>query len=170
MHHVIGNFGFDEIDGNIRSFPNGFSWSEDGSVTDEIFIYYIEKFLCPLYKDARDEERFWVDMKADSESGRLNSRFWKIAQSYGFYFFSGLPNGTELGQEMDQLFLFLKSIIEENRKELYKRLFRQLEGRIPDNNEDDDDFYIIEKEDADDDNEVINVDKIDHFFYDLSHE
>ena len=70
---------------------------------------------------------------------------------------------------MDQLFLFLKSIIEENRKELYKRLFRQLEGRIPDNNEDDDDFYIIEKEDADDDNEVINVDKIDHFFYDLSH-
>ena len=58
MHHVIGNFGFDEIDGNIRFFPNGVSWLEDGSVTDEIFIYYIEKFLCPLYKDARDEERF----------------------------------------------------------------------------------------------------------------
>ena len=36
---------------------------------------------------------------------------------------------------MDQLFAFLKSIIEENLKELYKRLFRQLEGRIPDDNE-----------------------------------
>ena len=23
MHHVIGNFGFNEIDGNIWSFPNG---------------------------------------------------------------------------------------------------------------------------------------------------
>ena len=71
---------------------------------------------------------------------------------------------------MDQLFAFLKSIIEENWKELYKRLFRELEGCIPDDNEDDDDFYIIEKGDADDDNEVVNVDKIDHFFYDLSHE
>ena len=168
MHHVIGNFGFNEIDGNIRSFPNGVSWSEDGSVTDAIFIYYIEKFLCPLYKDAKDEEGFRVGMKADSGPGRLNTRFWEIACSYGFYFFPGLPNGTELGQEMDQLFAFLKSIIEENRKELYKILFRQCEGRVPEDNEDDDGFCIIEGADEDDDAEIINVDAIDANFYDLS--
>ena len=109
MHHVIGNFGFDEIHGNIWSFPNGVSWSEDGGVTDEIFIYYIEKFFCPLYKDARDEERLQVSMKTNSGLGHLNSRFWEIAKSYGFYFFPGLPNGTEFGQEMDQLFAFLKN-------------------------------------------------------------
>ena len=70
-------------------------------------------------------------MKADRGPGRLNGRFWEIARSYGFYFFPGLPNGTELGQEMDQLFAFLKSIIEENRKELYKILFQQCEGHFP---------------------------------------
>ena len=86
MHHVIGNFGFAEIDGNVRSFPNGVSWSEDGSVTDEIFIRYIEHFLCPLYKDAKDEEGFRVGMKANSGPGRLNKQFWEIARSYGFYF------------------------------------------------------------------------------------
>ena len=168
MHHVIGNFGFSEIDGNIRSFPNGVSWSEDGSVTDEIFIRYIEHFLCPLYKDAKDEEGFRVGMKVDSGPGRLNKQFWEIARSYGFYFFPGLPNGTELGQEMDQLFAFLKSIIEENRKELYKILFRQCEGRVPEDDEDDDGFCIIEEKEDGEDCELVDVDAIDGHFYDLS--
>ena len=86
---------------------------------------------------------------------------------YGFYFFPELPNGTELGQEMDQLFAFLQSIIEENRKELYKILFQQCEGRILKDDEDDDDFYIIEREDKDDDGKLINVDAIDDHFYNL---
>ena len=58
MHHVIGNFRFSEIDGNIRSFSNNVSWLKDGSVIDAIFIHYIKHILCPLYKDAKDEERF----------------------------------------------------------------------------------------------------------------
>ena len=62
-------------------------------------------------------------MKVDSGPGRLNEAFLVTARSYGFYFFPGLPNGTELGQEMDQVFALLKSIIEENRRALDKLLF-----------------------------------------------
>ena len=80
-------------------------------------------------------------MKANSGPGRFNAFFLGNSLClYGFCFFPGLPNGTELGQEMDQLFAFLQSIIEENRKELYKILFQQCEGRIPKDDEDDDDF------------------------------
>ena len=128
-----------------------------------------QKVFCPLYKDVKDEEEgFWVGMKANSGPGRLNALF--LGNSfclYGFYFFPGLPNGTELRQEMDQLFAFLQSIIEENRKELYKILFQQCEGRIPKDDEDDDDFYIIEREDEDDDGKLINIDAIDDHFYNL---
>ena len=125
--HTKGQYGFPPSNdpNNERGFPMGIGWSKDASVTDEIFINYIETHLCPLYRDAKDGPGFRVIMKADSGPGHDNDEFKAIARSYGFYFFPGLLNGTELGQEMDQLFALLKSIMEENRDTLYKKLFHQ---------------------------------------------
>ena len=162
MFHVVGNFGFPKQDGNIRTFPCSFSWSKDGSVTDDIFLWYVEKVLFPLYPFAKDVEGKRVVIKADSGPGRLNERFLQSARDRGFYFFPGLPNGTELGQEMDQLFAYLKSIIEENRRQLYKRLFRQAEGRVPDD-DDEEDFVIILNNDDDEDTEIIDADDMASF-------
>ena len=47
-----------------------------------------------------------------------------MARARGFYFSPGLPNGTKLGQEMDQLFVHFKSIMEANRELLYRTLFQ----------------------------------------------
>ena len=69
---------------------------------------------------------------------------------------------------MDQLFVFLKYIIEENQKDLYKILFCQCEGRVLEDDEDDDGFYIIEEKEDDEDCELVNIDAIDGHFYDLS--
>lgn len=49
------------------------------------------------------------------------------ARERGFYFFPGLPNGTEIGQECDQLFSFLKLKLYTNRDRLWKERCK-LEG------------------------------------------
>ena len=46
------------------------------------------------------------------------------ARDFGFYIYTGLPNGTEVGQEMDQLFALLKKLVYENRDKLYKARLR----------------------------------------------
>ena len=155
MQHVVGDFGFPPPKPGFqqRSFPSGINWSKDGSVTDEIFLQYVQYHLMPLYPDAKDVPGFRVAMKADSGPGRLNEAFLVTARSYGFYFFPGLPNGTELGQEMDQVFALLKSIIEENRRILYKLLFRQFEGRELADGEDYEGFVIEDDSDDDDDDD-----------------
>ena len=38
----------------------------------------------------------------------------------GMYFFPGLPNATEIGQEMDQLFAAFKTCTYKNRDKLYR--------------------------------------------------
>ena len=43
-------------------------------------------------------------MKADMGPGQSNNEFQAIVGVHGFSFFAGLPNVTELGQEMSQLF------------------------------------------------------------------
>jgi hypothetical protein len=49
------------------------------------------------------------------------------ARERGVYFFPGLPNGTEIGQECDQLFSFLKLKLYTNRDRLWKERCK-LEG------------------------------------------
>ena len=71
---------------------------------------------------------------------------------------------------MDQLFAFLKSIIEGNRKELYKILLQQCEGHFPEEDEDDDDFLIIIVDEDDDNDELTDLNVIEDLFYDLSEE
>ena len=144
MRHVRGQFGHPPVDdpNDMKNFPVFISWSKDASVTDEIFIQYVLHLKQFLYPDACDEPGKRVLMKADSGPGRMNKEFLTTARSHGFYFLPGLPNGTELGQEMDQVFAEFKAILEENRALLYKILFG-----LPDDSDDDDD------DDDDDDND-----------------
>ena len=73
--------------------------------------------------EACDEPGKRVPMNADSGPGRMDKDFLTKARAHGFYFLPGLPNGTKLGQEMDQVFAEFKAILEENRALLYKILF-----------------------------------------------
>ena len=133
MKHVRGQFGHPEVEdqNDMKTFPVFLSWSKDASVTDEIFIEYVLHLKQFLYPDACDEPGKRVLMKADSGPGRMNKDFLTTARAHGFYFLPGLPNGTELGQEMDQVFAEFKAILEENRALLYKILFS-----LPDDDED----------------------------------
>ena len=126
MKHVRGQYGHEPVEdpNDVKTFPVFISWSKDSSVTDAIFIEYILHLKTLCYPDAKDEPGYRVLMKADSGPGRMNKDFLAIARSHGFYFLPGLPNGTELGQEMDQAFAEFKAILEENRDLLYKTLFR----------------------------------------------
>ena len=125
MKHVRGQFGHSSVEdpNDVKTFPVFISWSKDSSVTDQIFIQYILHLKTFCYPDAKDVPGYRVLMKADSGPGRMNKEFLAIARSHGFYFLPGLPNGTELGQEMDQVFAEFKGILEENRDLLYKTLF-----------------------------------------------
>lgn len=126
MKHVRGQFGYPPVDddNDLKTFPVFISWSKDASVTSEIFYHYIVDHLMALYPDAEDVAGKRVIMKADSGPGRSDRNFLTVARARGFYFLPGLPNGTELGQEMDQLFAHFKSIMEANRELLYRTLFQ----------------------------------------------
>ena len=122
MKHIQGQFGYDPVEEgeNLRSFPPAIAFSKEGSIDSSSLIYFIERHLCVLYPDAEDVPGKRVLMKADSGPGRFSEEFRTISRSYGFYFYPGLPNGTELGQEMDQLFSYCKSVMEENRHTLWQ--------------------------------------------------
>lgn len=104
----------------------GVTWSKDANVTETIFIDYIKNHRSVLYTDAKDKPGYRVLMEAESGPRRFSKEFWTLARSYGFYFFAGIPNRTKLDQEIDQLFILLKSIMEVNCDRLYKILFHEL--------------------------------------------
>ena len=87
------------------------SWSKDASVTDEIFIEHVLHLKPFLYSDTSDKPGKNVLMKANSGPGSMNKGFLTTAQAHGFYFFPSLPNGTKLGQEIDQVFTEFKAIL-----------------------------------------------------------
>ena len=73
-----------------------------------------------LYPDAADLPGLRVLLKIDSGPGRFNPELQRPLRYRGVYMFPGVPNGTEVGQEMDQLYSYLKTIIYRNRDNLYK--------------------------------------------------
>jgi hypothetical protein len=60
-----------------------------------------------------------VFLKADSGPGRMATEFLAETADEGMYFFPGLPNATEIGEEMDQLFAAFKTCTYKNRDKLY---------------------------------------------------
>lgn len=59
--------------------------------------------------------------KADSGPGRFDDEFLAQSRTDGFHHFPGLPNGTEIGAEMDQLFGYHKSLIYANTDKLWSK-------------------------------------------------
>ena len=100
MPHMIGQYRYPPVlDGHPEhTFLVHISWSKDASITNDIFVEFIENFLVPKYTDAEDIPGKRVIIKADSGPGQFNVNFRTITQSNGFYFFPDLPNGTEIGQ------------------------------------------------------------------------
>ena len=52
--------------------------------------------------------------------GEIAAEYLAEAFAAGFIIYGGMPNGTEIGQEMDQLFSFFKKLLYNNRDLLWK--------------------------------------------------
>ena len=57
-----------------------------------------------MYPDAKDEPLFRVAVKTDLGPGRLAPWLIRKWAKKGFYFKFGLPNGSGVNQEQDQLY------------------------------------------------------------------
>ena len=97
-----------------RYFDCVFAVSPKGSMTKEIMPFYFEK-MREWFPDCQDRDGYRVFLKLDTGPGRTSSDFLAQARVEGFDIFPGLPNGTEMGQEMDQLFGPFKQILYDNR-------------------------------------------------------
>jgi hypothetical protein len=59
--------------------------------------------------------------KADSGPGHFDEAFLAQSRTDGFHHFPGIPNGTKIGAQMDQLFGCLKSLIYANSDKLWSK-------------------------------------------------
>ena len=116
FHQIKGKYGFDR-----EHYVNcEFAFSPKGSMTKDIHRVYHRKVLRALYPRAQNIVGHKVCTKADSGPGRNDSNFLFDTTASGFIHVAGLPNGTEVGQECDQLFGEFKSILEKNRDKVYQ--------------------------------------------------
>lgn len=83
--------------------------------------------LRTYFPDAADAPRQRVITKADSGPGRFNYHHLAEARVEGFVTIPGLPNGTEVGAEMDQMFGYNKTLVYGNMDTLISRKW-QVEG------------------------------------------
>ena len=97
---VKGRYGLEKFSWH----DNTFSSTANGGTKNDTFLNWILEQIVLLYHDACDLPGFRVIMKADSSTGRDTKDFLAGLMFNGFHFFPGLSNGTEVGQEMDQLF------------------------------------------------------------------
>ena len=87
-------------------------------MTGEIFESYMA-FIASLFPYLVDEPGSRVIVKADMGPGRFNQMFLAQTSELGLKIFPGLPNGTEVCQELDQNFSAMKTKIYSNRDMLY---------------------------------------------------
>jgi hypothetical protein len=119
MHQVEGVFGFPAR----LAFASSFAASENGSVTNKIFLAWLQETIVGLYPDAADEPGNRVLLKVDTGPGRFYSDFRCVSREHGIYTFPGVPNGTEIGQEMDQLFGNLKTRMQKNHQAVFQKQY-----------------------------------------------
>ena len=116
LKQVQGRFGFPVS----RWFDTGFGMNPKGGMDKEGFYKYITEFVLRLYPDAEDSPGKRVLIKIDSGPGRMYPQLQQQLRARGFCVFPGVPNGTEVGQEMDQLYAHMKSLCYRNREALIK--------------------------------------------------
>ena len=121
LPQLTGIYGFES-----RKHVNvPFAMNEKGGMNKELFHQYFSKVLFPIYPDARDSAGHRLMAKADSGPGRMNpSMLLADLRARGVSLYPGLPNGTEVGQECDQMFAYFKGLVYKNREDLYSARFR----------------------------------------------
>jgi hypothetical protein len=101
-----------------RHFLPAYAANLKGGVNKNIFRNWMITNVAPLWPDLANVTGKRVMLKADSGPGRMGTEFLAESAALGMYFFPGLPNATEIGQEMDQLFAAFKTCAYDNRNKL----------------------------------------------------
>jgi hypothetical protein len=117
---IVGQYGYS----TRRVFDVGIGMNPKGGMNEEMFHKYVTEFLMVLYPDAEDVSGKRVTLKSDSGPGRLGIKYRFQAKAEGVYVYPGLPNGTEAGQECDQVFAYLKTLTGANQEKLYEARVR----------------------------------------------
>lgn len=97
-----------------RHFDASWTFNEKGGMNNDAFCKWYCEVLMRYYPDAEDVPGKRVIDKSDSGPGRMGVEFNTRARSSGFYHFPSTPNCTEVCQEMDQLFAYLKMLAYKN--------------------------------------------------------
>jgi hypothetical protein len=87
-------------------------------MTNEILHKWVGEHFIQYYPDVRDTPGHRVFLKLDTGPGRQTSQCIGRARVEGIEVVPGLPNGTEMGQEMDQLFGPFKQGVYRSREKL----------------------------------------------------
>ncbi|CAB9528949.1 unknown protein [Seminavis robusta] len=116
-------FGFNEE--RYHNVP--FAMNPKGGMTKDMLFQFFTRCIIPLYPKSADNKQNRVLVKIDSGPGRRDPETLLKLRSNGFHLYPGMPNGTSTGQELDQMFGYLKKLIYENRSRLWAARFR-LEG------------------------------------------
>jgi hypothetical protein len=103
-----------------RRFNVPLTANKKGGMNSESFKLWYMHVLKTYFPDAADEPCKRIMDKSDSGPGRFSVEFNAQARLDGFYHIPGTPNGTEVGQEMDQLFAYFKSLIYKNMDRIEK--------------------------------------------------
>ena len=98
------------------------AFSANGSVDKNIFFKWYQEVICILYPDIQNAPGKRVLLKSDGGPGRTHEDYLAQSNLDGLVHYPGLPNGTFF-QELDQIFAYLKSTMEHNRKQIWDVLF-----------------------------------------------
>lgn len=93
-----------------KYFDTGWTFNKKGGMNSEAFRKWYCEELKSYYPDAADVPGKRVMDKSDSGPGRLGEKFNAQARADGFYHFGSTPNCTEVCQEGDQIFGYLKTL------------------------------------------------------------
>jgi hypothetical protein len=120
LPQIVGQYGYS----TRRAFDVGVGMNPKGGMNEEMFLKYVTELLMVLYPNSEDVSGKRVILKSDSGPGRLGIEYRFQAKAEGVYVYPGLPNGTEAGQECDQLFAYLKTLTGANQEKLYEARVR----------------------------------------------
>ena len=95
--NVCGKFGCEEV----RVWPVSFGIKTKGGMYDHDFYLYLLNTIFPLLPDAKEQKGKRVFLKVDSGPGRLNDQLLCKLYLLGFIIYPGVPNITDVSQDMD---------------------------------------------------------------------
>ena len=93
-------------------------------MTKEIFGQWYKEVICNCYPDIQDVAGKRLLIKSDGGPGRTNQEYLYMPRLDGCYHYPGLPNGTSLTQELDQLFHLLKGTMNKNLERIFQKKYQ----------------------------------------------